>query len=153
MGFLRKPPGEEDVEKLARSRTRMLRLFPILYIGQQGVFIDAAQRSGRLTFVHAVAWLAMTLVMLALLLGKGFPTHSAETRAQLDDETTRAHRFQAMSWGFVSAIVTSMIFYASTFYETIPAHMVAHGVVSAAILVAVLRFAILEKRAEPADDE
>jgi hypothetical protein len=69
------------------------------------------------------------------------------TRALLNDEATRAHRADALSLGFGVAVLVALALYAISLFEPVEAGQVAHFVVTASLLAALLRFALLERRA------
>jgi hypothetical protein len=88
-------------------------------------------------------------VILAGLLTGGFWRRSREVRELMNDEVTRANRDNALVWGFTAAIVAGIVLYAIESFtpDAASAREVIHVIVSAGLVVALLRFGFLERRA------
>ncbi|MEI9927264.1 MAG: hypothetical protein WDN44_05565 [Sphingomonas sp.] len=69
-------------------------------------------------------------------------------RAILNDESTRAHRVDAMAWGFWAAIGAAFLVYFASFYDSgLTARIALRLVITLGIVVALLRFGTLERKA------
>jgi hypothetical protein len=140
----------ETAERLGRRRTRALPALAAIFVAQQATFLGpvpdlAAART--VDVVRVAAWVCLSLVLLAALWSNGFWFHSRSVRALLDDEVTRAHRGDAMSVGFLSAIVAAVALYIASMIGAVATREALHLVVTAGIATALLRFAFLERRA------
>ena len=85
--------------------------------------------------------------MIVLMLQTGGSWfRSPAVRAALDDEPTRANRASAFHWGFMAAVLSGMTIYSLLGVAPMTAREAIHLVVSAGIIVALLRFGFLERR-------
>ena len=89
----------------------------------------------------------MVLAVLIALMINGGLFRSAEVRALMNDEGTRANRAQATSLGFVLAMIAGIVLYPLRYLEEIDAGAAIHLIVTTGLVAAVLRFAWLERRA------
>ena len=89
----------------------------------------------------------MSLVLVSALWSNGFWFRSRAVRDLLDDEATRAHRSAAMSLGFLAAVLTAIALYVMSMIDPMPVREALHLVITAAIAIALFRFAYLERRA------
>lgn len=139
-----------EAERLGRRRARAWQVFALLFVMQQAVFYSANEppRLVRpVDFVRTGGWLALTLVLLAALWTGGFWLRRREVRALMDDEVTRAHRADALALGFLATMLAAVGYYLVGVFEPTGAREALHGVVTIGIAVALLRFAVLERRA------
>jgi hypothetical protein len=139
-----------EAERLGRRRARALPAFALLFVIQQAAFYTAnepARLVRPVDFIRTGGWLALTLVLLAGLWTGGFWFRRREVRALMDDEVTRAHRADALSLGFLATILAAVVYYLVGVFEPTGARDALHGVVTVGIAVALLRFAMLERRA------
>jgi hypothetical protein len=127
----------------------MLPFLAIIYLIQQFSFFSAvpANPDRPVDHVKIGAWVVLSLVLLAALTTKGFWLHSREVRDMIDDEGTRAHRVAALGWGFVMAILSAITLFFLSMFEPISAREAIHVIVSLGIAAAIIRFAMLERRA------
>jgi hypothetical protein len=66
----------------------------------------------------------------------------------MNDESTRAHRANAFSWGFWAAMAAAVLLYGLTMIEpATSARDAIHLMLTFGVGVAILRFAMLERRA------
>ena len=143
------PSIAEEADRLSRRRARMLPFLAIIYLTQQASFFtDQHGTVGRaVDHVKLGAWVVLTLVLLAALTTKGFWLKSREVRDLIDDETTRAHRFEGMQWGFVFSTLTAIVLYFVTMLEPVGVREAIHFIVSIGMAAALIRFGMLERRA------
>jgi len=140
----------ETAERLSRRRARVLPALAVIFISQQASFLSGLPAGEPLRSVDGVklsAWVVLSLVMLGVLWGNGFWFRRKAVRDLLDDEATRAHRADAMSLGFLCAILTAIAVYMLSMIEPMHAREALHLVVSIGIAGAMLRFGFLERRA------
>ena len=64
----------------------------------------------------------------------------------LNDDTSRAHRSDALGWGFVVAMVTGIVLYIIG-GATVTEREAIHLIVSLGIATSLVRFGVLERRA------
>ena len=139
----------EQAEHLSRRRARMLPFLAIIYLAQQFSFFAAAPADPERAVDHVKigAWVVLSLVLLAALTTKGFWLHAREVRDMIDDEGTRANRGAALGWGFVMAILSAIALFLVSIFEPVSAREAIHVIVSLGIGAAIIRFAMLERRA------
>jgi hypothetical protein len=138
----------EQADHLSRRRARMLPFLAVIYLSQQISFFASAGEGPRAAdHVKLGAWVVLSLVLLAALTTKGFWFHRREVRDMIDDEVTRAHRGEALGWGFVMAIVSAIALYFASMFEPMGAREAIHVIVSLGIAAAIVRFGMLERRA------
>ena len=139
----------ERADRLSRRRARILPALAIIYIIQQASYIT--MRSG--TALRAVdqvkisAWLVLSAVLLAAIATNGFWFHPREVRSMLDDEVTRTNRADAMRFGFIFAMLTCIVIYFSTMFQTVDGRDAVHIVMSDGLGAALIRWGWLERRA------
>ena len=143
------PSIAEEADRLSRRRARMLPFLALIYLSQQASFFTDQHGTMDRTVDHVKlgAWVVLTLVLLAALTTKGFWLHSREVRDLIDDETTRAHRGEALQWGFVFSTLTAIVLYFVTMLEPVGVREAIHIIVSIGMAAALVRFGFLERRA------
>ena len=139
----------EQADHLSRRRARMLPFLAVIYLTQQASFFAAvpADPTRAVDHVKIGAWVVLSLVLLAALTTKGFWVQRQEVRDMIDDEGTRANRGAALGWGFVAAILAAIALFFVSIFEPISAREAIHVIVSIGIAAAIIRFAMLERRA------
>ena len=140
---------QSDVEladQLSRRRARMLPVLGLFFIMQQSAFWSNPPAERAVDHVRIGAWVLLTGVILFTLSTNGFWFRSAKVRAMIDDELTRANRTSAMHWGFVAAMLAGMLVYVVEGVTQFTAREVIHLIVSAGIVMALVRFGLLERR-------
>jgi len=139
----------ETAERISKRRARMLPVLAVLFLSQQASFLSgsAIEPARRVDGVKLSAWVVLSLVMLMALWGNGFWFRRKAVRDLLDDEATRAHRADAMSLGFLCAILAAIAMYVLSMVEPMHVREALHVVVSVGIAAAMLRFGFLERRA------
>ncbi len=139
----------QEADRLSRRRARILPFLALIYLSQQISYFADEHGGGARTVDHVKlsAWVVLTLVLLAALTTKGFWFRKRELRDMIDDESTRAHRGDAMQWGFVFSILAAIVLYFLTMFEPIGVREAIHVIVSLGIAAALIRFGMLERRA------
>ena len=137
----------EQAERLSRRRARMFPLFAIFYLGQQTSFFSSPIGERAVDHFKIGAWVVLSIVLMALLLSGGFWSRKRELRDLLNDETSRAHRADALGTGFVVAMATGIILYVVGTMSPVTAREAIHLIVSFGIGAALVRFGFLERRA------
>jgi hypothetical protein len=139
----------EKAEHLSRRRARMLPALAIIFLSQQASFFSQMSDGAHVPAEKAKisAWLVLSVILLAGLATKGFWFEKKEVRDLIDDENTRANRNAAMRWGFLFGMGSAIAVYVLTMFEVVTGREAVHIVLSFGIAAALLRWAVLEKRA------
>lgn len=139
----------QTAERLSRRRARALPALAVIFISQQGAFMAGEPIGGPRVVdqLRLWSWVFLSLVLLAALWSNGFWLQRKAVRALLDDEATRAHRGDAMSLGFLVAILAAITLFGASLVAELPVRLALHMTVTAGIGAAVLRFGVLERRA------
>jgi fucose 4-O-acetylase-like acetyltransferase len=139
----------ETAERLNRRRVRMLPILALFIVIQQAAFYTSGDRLRPVDMVRNGGWVLLVAVILAGLITGGFWFRSREVRELMNDEVTRANRDSALTWGFTAATVAGIVLFAveSFTYDGASAREVIHIIVSSGLVIALLRFGFLERRA------
>ena len=137
----------ELADRLGRFRARMFPVLALMFLLQQAAFFSNPPAERAVDHVRIGAWVAMTAVILFVLNSRGFWFRQARVRALIDDEVTRANRTSAMHWGFVAAMLAGIVIYVVQGVSQFTAREAIHLIVSAGIVMALMRFGLLERRA------
>ena len=140
----------EEADRLSRRRARQLPALAVILIAQQATFFSVdrdAPLVRTVDWMKTGGWLALTLVLLAALWTGGYWFRRREVRALMDDEVTRAHRADALAFGFLLAMLVAAGVYVTTLFEPVETRMALHAVLTFGIVTALLRFGLLERRA------
>ena len=121
----------EQADFLSRRRARMLPLLAAIYLTQQARFFLAGDGDRTVDHVKVGAWLLLSLVLLAALTTKGFWFNRREVRDMIDDEVTRAHRGDALGWGFIVSTLTGVALYFVAMIEAVTAPSVIERYIGA----------------------
>jgi len=140
------PTAINTADQLGRKRARMLPMLAVFFITQQTAFFANPPGERAVDHVRIGAWVLMTAVILLALHGRLPLFRSREVRAMLDDEPTRANRASAMHWGFMATVIAGITLYAALGVAPLTAREAIHLIVSAGIVVALMRFGFLERR-------
>jgi hypothetical protein len=161
----------EIAENVQRRRTRVMRVSGVMFLLWQGVFWNTRFREGH-NLDDAVArlrsspqdalrhvdiywigsfffWAASLLFVLA---AAGGLFRGRAMRALIDDEVTRAHRASAYAWGFWAMIVTCFAAFVISMFEPLGLMDTLHMLLTFGIAAALVRFVMLERRAERSAD-
>lgn len=133
-------------DNLGRRRARMLPVVAVIFLTQQIAFFSNPPAERAVDHVRIGAWVLLTAVILLMLTTGGWWFRSTAIRAALDDERTRANRSSAMHWGFVTTMLVAVAIYATLGVTAFTARESIHLLVSAGIVVALMRFGRLERR-------
>jgi hypothetical protein len=141
----------EIAERLQGLRAKVLWFQGLLFLIWQANFFSSPHGDFRqLRSVDQVkisafmVWAAMLLIVLAT---GGAWFRSKEVRALLEDETTKAHRQSAFVYGYWAAMIAAIGLYVISLFAQVLLVEAVHLVLSAGIIVPLLRFAQLERRA------
>ena len=133
-------------DRLGRFRARMFPVVAVMFLIQQMAFFSNPPAERAVDHVRIGAWVVMTAVILFVLNSRGFWFRPAKVRAMIDDEVTRANRTSAMHWGFVAAMLAGIVVYVAQGVTQFTAREAIHLIVSAGIVMALMRFGLLERR-------
>ena len=136
----------ETADRLGRFRARMFPVLAMMFLVQQMAFFSNPPAERAIDHVRIGAWVTMTAVILFVLNSRGFWFRPAKVRAMIDDEMTRANRTSAMHWGFVAAMLAGIVVYVLQGVTQFTAREAIHLIVSAGIVMALMRFGLLERR-------
>ncbi|HEX8842141.1 MAG TPA: hypothetical protein VF757_07560, partial [Sphingomicrobium sp.] len=136
-------------DDLSKRRARMLPALAIIFLSQQATFFSQMSDGQHVSAETAKisAWLVLSVLMLFGLATKGFWLEPKEVRDLIDDENTRANRNEAMRWGFLFSMGSAVAVYVLTMLEVVTGREAVHIVLSFGIAAALLRWAVLERRA------
>jgi hypothetical protein len=140
------PNDINTADQLGRRRARILPVLALFFLIQQTSFFSNPPAERAVDHVRIGAWVLMTAVIVLMLQTGGSWFRSPAVRAALDDEPTRANRASAFHWGFMAAVLSGMTIYTLLGVAPMTAREAIHLVVSAGIIVALLRFGFLERR-------
>jgi hypothetical protein len=149
------PTAGQIAERLQHRRTRIIWAQGIFFLIMQTSYyttnmpsFDAPLRLVDQIRLSAFAVWAVALIFLLSVSGGVF--RGKAVRALMDDELTRAHRASALTWGYYAAMAFAIVLYMVSQYVRISAPEAIHLIVSAGVFVPMVRFVILERRAERA---
>ena len=138
----------EAAHQLSRRRARMLPALAVIFIAQQGAYFAEPDGAARLVdHVKIGAWLLLSVVLLLALATGGFWLKPKPVRALMDDDVTRANRADAFRLGFLVTMAGAILLYLLNFLEPLSGREAIHLLVTIGIATALLRFAMLERRA------
>jgi hypothetical protein len=140
-----------NAESVQRSRRVAVWIIPLMIV-QQGTAIF---RHGAGTFsqvIATLAWAAVTFTILWMLLGLPMRWLSERDQAILNDEWNREISGDAARWGIAALAVIGCGMMLARIWVPLDAGLAIYSLVNGALIVAVLRYAWLN-RAEPGDDE
>ncbi len=141
------PSPIELAERLGRRRARFFPVLALFFVVQQTAYFSHGDGQRLVDHVRLGAWAAMGLVLLLLLTTGGFWRRDKAVRAMLNDEVTRANRAGALSAGFVAAMLAGIVLYVIQAATDLTAREALHLTVSTGLVVALMRFGMLERRA------
>jgi hypothetical protein len=140
------PNDINAADQLGRRRARMLPMLALMFLIQQTSYFSNPPAERLVDHVRIGAWVVMTAVIVLMLQTGGSWLRSPAVRAVLNDEPTRANRASAFHWGFMALVLTGMTIYSILGVAPMSAREAIHLIVSAGIVVALLRFGFLERR-------
>ena len=133
-------------EKLTTRRARMATVLGIVFVATQTASLETDAALSRPELIGAAAWVVWTMAFIMLLATGGGLIRSAQVRALMNEETTRANRLHAIAAGFGIALATALVAYIATFSEPIDARQAARVIITTALGGAMIRFGALERK-------
>ena len=143
--------GEYDAQTIAQARRTQVWLLPIL-VFQQASLIFRESGSPLTHYLGIACWALVVLVEIAILSGWKFRWISARDHAVLNDEWHQAVSGDSCRWGLAATAVTGIGLVAADRWIELPFAQTIFVLVNAAMLVAGLRYAWLN-RGSADDDE
>jgi cation transport ATPase len=138
----------QQADMLGRRRARVLIVLAVFYLGQQVSFFASPLGTRTVDHFKISAWVVMSAVLLTLLVTGGAWFRSSAIRSLLNDELTRANRASALGVGFLSAMLAGIVLYVVGTVTPLTDREVIHLIVSIGIGGALIRFGMLERRAD-----
>lgn len=138
-------------EELTRRRSRALPAMAAALLALQAAYFSgAAAGAGDRTVDHVQngAWIILSVVLLLFLATGGGWIYSRQVRDLANDEATRAHQFDAFRLGFVVAMATAIVLYVVSLAEPLDGREAIHVILTLGMASALLRFGMLERRAQ-----
>jgi len=146
------PSTAQIAERLSRRRGRILMLQGLLFLLWQVSFYTwgAVADGPRLVdHVKVSAWAVWILVLLLVMATGGGWFRSREVRRLINDEVSADNRRRGQQAGFFAAVLSGLGVYAINQYvEPLSAMDAIHATLSIGIGVAILRYALLERRGD-----
>lgn len=135
-------------DRIGRRRARLMPVLAIIFVLQQGAFLLSPPGDAVRTADHVKigTWVVLSAVLVAFLRTGGMWRSGRTVRALLNDDESRANRADAMSLGFLVAMVAALILYVVAGFTVVGAREAIHLIVSTGIIAAMLRFGVLERR-------
>ena len=121
-------------------------------IVQQGTTIFRHGADISVQVMGTLAWAAVTLTLLWMLFGLPVRWLSERDQAILNDEWNREISGDAARWGIAALALIGCGMMLARIWKPLDAGLAIYGLVNGALIVAVLRYAWLN-RAEPGEDE
>lgn len=135
----------EKAERVDRLRTLFAPLLGLVVLSaNQWLFFS--RDWDQVTIVQLSLWLAMILVVLALVATGGIWFSSSAVRRIADDEITRESRRRAFQGGFAAAMLIALIVFVVSPFQPLDAQRAAHIIISIALGVALVTYGIEEIR-------
>lgn len=141
------PSTAEIADRASRRRTGVVIALSGMFLTQQALFLTSPGSARLVDQVRAGAWLFLAGVLLAVVLTGGFWLKPKAVRALMEDEATQANRAASIRLGYGLTMAAAMLLYVLSGFTEISAREALHGIVSVGLVSALLRFAMLEKRA------
>jgi hypothetical protein len=152
MSYRERPDFDRPtVESIQRSRRSMAWVIPLVVI-QQGfaIFRHGADLAGQLLAIFA--WVTVSITILWMLFGLPVRWLPERDQAILNDEWNQSVSGNASRWGIAALILIGCGMMFARVWLPIDAGVAIYGLVNGALIVAVARYAWLN-RAEPDEDE
>lgn len=139
----------EIADRLSRKRARMMMVLAVIFVTQQAAYVTGRIEDGARTVDHVKigAWLVLSVVLLLLLATGGAWLRSKNVRALMEDDVTRANRAEAFRLGFLVTMAAGIGLYCVTLFEPVAGRDAIHILMSTGLVVALIRFGMLERRA------
>ena len=140
----------ETADRLVRRRARMMPLMAMIFVVQQASYFSGTRMDDGHRLVNYIAisgWVGMSTVLLVMLASGGGWFRGPHVRALVNDESTRANRADALSLGFLAAMIAAIALYLFSLFEPLGVREAIHVLMTIGIAAALLRFGMLERRA------
>jgi len=138
----------EIAERAGRKRARMAMALAFIFLLQQAAFMVSPPSDLARTVDHVKvgAWVFLSAILLIFLWTGGMWRYRGAVRELLNDDAVRANRADAMSLGFMVAMIAALLLYVLARIVEVGFHEAIHLIVSSGIVAALLRFGFLERR-------
>lgn len=143
--------ASEIAERVTRRRGRILFTQALMFtLWQGGFYAWGASVGDRLVDqIKISAWAVWVLILLLLMSTGGGWFRSREVRRLINDEVAVDNRRRGQQAGFYGAILGGLGVYAvNQFVEPVSTLDAIHATLSLGVGVAILRYGMLERRAE-----
>jgi len=134
-------------DRIAWRRARAATALAMVFVATQWSSFHDDLPLNRPQTIHVFAWIVWAVALLMFLVWSGGLARGASVRAQLNDETTRDYRRRAMALGFWGAIGAAFVVYGLSFFEPVTTREGMRLVITAGVVLALLRFGTLERKA------
>ena len=152
MSYRSRPNFDQpNVESIQRSRRTTVWLIPLLII-QQGATIFRHDAGIASQLLGTLAWGSVSLLLVWWLLGLRLRWLSEEDQAILNDEWNQWISAEAARWGVVAMVMLGCAMMIARIWYPLNVGMAVYGLVNGALVIAVGRYAWLN-RGEPDEDE
>jgi hypothetical protein len=152
MSYRPRPEFDQPTaESVQRSRRTVVWVIPLMII-QQGTAIFRHGADISVQVMGTLAWAAVTFTLLWMLFGLPMRWLSERDQAILNDEWNREISGDAARWGIGALAAIGCGLMLARIWEPLDAGLAIYVLVNGALVVAVLRYAWLN-RAEPGEDE
>lgn len=152
MSYRERPDFDRPtVESVQRSRRATIWFLPLVIV-QQGFAIFRTGADIGSQVLAMVAWAAVSLTILWMLFGLPVRWLPERDQAILNDEWNRSVSGDACRWGIGALTVIGCGMMIARIWVPMDAGLAIYGLVNGALIVAVGRYAWLN-RAEPDEDE
>lgn len=136
---------------MQKRRVRILWVQGFMFLIWQGAYFgnrtdlsEPLRRVDQVKIGAIIVWAAALMLLLAT--GGGW-WRSKAIRDMANDEVTRDHRRSAYTWGYWALVVTSFALYGGAVFNAISLIDAAHALLSVAVIVPIMRFVWLDRRA------
>ena len=139
--------ASEIADDLTRRRARFMPVIGILFLAQQVANFSQHPAGQTPDHFKVAAWVVMAIALLLFLVAPAGLFRSRAVKDLMNDETSRAHRAQALETGFIAMITCCIALYAVDQFEPMSGRDAIHLIMSVGIAVAIIRNGMLERRA------
>jgi MFS family permease len=137
----------DAADRLSRRRARVFSVLALLVLLQQLEFFRHGVGERVVDHVRFGAWVLMAAAVLFALTTGGFFLRGRGLRHLMNDEVTRANRGSALGLAFTAAMIVGIALYPFAGVLGLSAHDCLRLVVTTGLIVGLMRFAGLERRA------
>lgn len=152
MSYRSRPDFDQpDAESIQRTRRTVSWMIPLVIV-QEGITIFRPDAGVFSHFMGVLAWGAVSLSLLWMVLGLPLRWMSERDQAILNDEWNQSISGDASRWGIAALVLFGCGMMIAHIWYPLDAGMAVYGLVNGAMVVAVGRYAWLN-RTEPGEDE